>query len=823
MPSEIPAKSLPQTAKDDNRSSTLAADSFWAMPKLDGLRWNQSYPYRLAIWTKESGTWTQDTSGKIPAFTLPIPPESLTISTPFAINTIVTLGGIVEEHNGAPLRSISITGTTGVLPLRGNTTETPAPQTSIASGIMTGVNTLVGAFGQTANSVGMGGSAPRPNLVEFSEGGDNGEGTGYYQFKLLQRFLEAYVSVKKTNTGRNLVLALEMWKDQEIYFVSPVSFDMRRSAASPLEYGYSLNFRGWKRVDANESPNPVFSHSPVGRSPNKLFQALNAIEAGRRTIEASKDVLNGVRGDIQAVLLNPLRQVALFVKDALGVAILATDLPGNIIKDLKKAILEAKGTASGISGQIKTLSQTGQKAESLVRELSLLTSKSETKAGDLTSSGLGTSTSSLTSHPGNKILDNPESNFEFFSTIKPGDLNLAIQTQRQITEEKQRVKSLKREDFEKIRDSFMDVLVDFQSAIGLDNPTYASVYGTPVRAQTRVATDADFEIIFNLNAVIMEINRLAASSTIDFGHITSIDYIAGLASRSGIAFTTPRSKFLAPFPYGYTLEQLSLLYLGTPDRWHEIASLNGLQSPYVDETGFSLSLLTNGMKNTVVVSDIANLYVNQSVWISSSTVARTNRRVVKLETLSPTTHRVTLSGDSDLEKFVVSYSPVLQGFLPNTINSQMSIYIPSDTEADDDFRQKSIPGINQFDPLIRVGGVDLLLDQKNDLIITPTGETKLAVGMNNIIQKIRLAVTTAKGSLLHHTDYGFPFQAGDSTADVSASDALSQVRNLFSGDPTFSGVQSAYVIKNGPSVTVSISVGIAGTTQVIPVTISLPR
>ena len=386
------------------------------------------------------------------------------------------------------------------------------------------------------------------------------------------------------------------------------------------------------------------------------------------------------------------------------------------------------------------------------------------------------------------------------------------------------IRDRKREDFEKARDQIAEVLADFENAVGAGHDTYNRVYNLPERASTRVTTDRDFEVIESLNNTLQEFDRLCNSSTINRNETDSIDFFAGLAQRSGIAFTVPKSKFLVPFPYAHTLEQISQMYLGTPDRWHEIAVLNGLQAPYVDEEGFSLPLLTNGSGNTVTVANSMNLYVNQQVWIGSTVVVRTKRRITAIEKLSESMSIITLTGDLDLSQYTVAAGAVLQAFLPNTVNSQMSLYIPSDIDADDDdFRQKSIPGVDYFDPLVRAGGVDLLLTPQGDLVITPDGDTRLAVGLTNIVQKVRLALDTPRGSLMGHPDYGFPLQPGVSTADLTAKDILSMSKDLFKGDPSFSGVESAAILKDGAVVKVSLSVGIAGTSTVIPITVEVPR
>lgn len=824
----------PEEAKANNRlanpDNALLKDPFWDYAAIKNDRWNKSYPYRLALYKKGSSEgepkWSRNPT--IPPFTLPIPPESLTIDTPFAISTVVTLGGIVEEHNGAPLRTISISGTTGILPLRGSVNGSSlSKQTSILAGTVN----AIGGLARDVKTLGQapGGKTENPNVVseaDLTAGADRG--TGYYQFKLLERWFESYAAFKKTRDGRDFIMALEIWKDDAVFLVTPVTFQVRRSIQAPLEYTYSMQFKAWKRIRLVPDGSSTFRHDPVARDPNKLFQVLNKLQEARQVLQGAKNVLKAVRADINQVLFTPLRESILFCKDALGVAVLATDLPSSLIRDLKEPLLEAVSLGGTFRAAGTAIQAAPRKIEDAFKSLSIQASKAEISSGQRAGSVGGGQASNQQglngASPANKISDNPDDNFEFFDGIEPGDLNLRPATQRKIDEEKRRVRLLKREDFEKARNDMEATLADFEAAVGAGNATYTRIYGTPARTSTRTPTDSDFEVIFALNQAITEMNRLAASSTINQDEISSIDYFAGLASRSGIAFTTPRSKFLVPFLYGHTLEQLAALYLGTPDRWHEIAALNGLQAPYVDETGFSLPLLVNGNGNTVTVADASNLYSGQQVWIGSVTVGRTKRRISRIEALSPTVHLVYLTGDPDLSQYTVASSATLQAFLPNTVNSQMSLYMPSDEDVDeDDFRQKSIPGIDYFDPLVRVGGIDLLLTPAGDLVITPDGDTRLAVGLTNIVQKVRLVLDTPRGTLLHHPEYGFPLQPGISTADMSAQDILNVSRDLFRGDPTFSGVESAAILKDGAVVKVSLSVGISGTSQVVPITVEIPR
>lgn len=823
---------LAQTDNEGQLKGVQIQDPFWSFADLGDSgfanRWDRVYPFQLLILRRSNGAYHG--SDVVARFTLPIPPTDLTISTPFAINTSVTMGGILEEHNGAPIRMISLSGTTGVLPLRGTVASaadlTQSP--SIFAGVITGAQSLGTAVSQTGNLLGLESGGQTGNRISDSEL-DSGlnKSTGYYQMLLLKRFLEYYASRKKTAADRDLRLAFAIWKEQEVYLVSPVSFDVRRSAASPLEYNYGLQLKAWRRILLSEDSTSSFEYSPVAKNPNRLAQVCNALETGQRLLEGARKTLEGLRADIQNILFTPLRQSLLFVKDGIGVVLTATDLPSNIISDLKEPILELASTRDGVQ-QLSRLNDRSQKSldaavasvEEAFRQLSINSGKADSESGrnpSVLKQALG-----ARAEPANKVSDNPVDNYAFFSTIRPGDLNLRPDTVRRIEDERRRIQNLRREDFEATRDATLQVLADFSDAVGAGAATYTRTYGRPTPVSTQTPTDDDWEIIHTLSNVAQSLDALAASSTINRNEIRALDYIAGLASRSGIAFTVPRSKFAVPFPYQHTLEQVADRYLGDPNRWHEIAALNGLRAPYVDEVGFSLPLLTNGNGNQVLVSDGSRFYVSQQVWVSSRNIRREARRVQKITVLGPGQVALGLDGDADLSRYTVTSGAIVQAFLPDTVNSQQQIFIPSDSEPlEDDFRVKSIPGLDSFDPLLQSGGIDLLLTPGGDLVITPDGDCRLAVGLNNSIQRVRLALGTPRGSLLHHPEYGIGLRAGISTAELQAQDVLDGIKNLFRNDPGFTGVQAAAVNKYGNSLRIRLSIGLRGVPQFIPVQVEV--
>lgn len=806
----------------DSRQVQGAREEFWQSSTVQNLlpNWDQLFPFQLLM-----GTFKEISAGTAMKFTLPIPPQSLNISTPFAINTSVTMGGILEEHNGAPLRMITLQGTTGVLPLKG-TVRQPSKflqdLSAVLAGTVRGARSVQTAVAQAGNL--------SPSLLK-AQAGNNinqtaevSQGTGFIQFHLLRRFLETYVNAKK-NGSKDFYLAFAIWKDREIYFVTPASFDLSRQAVRPNEYPFSISFKAWRRIEvqAGSVTEPYSGHIGAAQ-PNKFAQVLNALETSRRILEGARSTLEGVRADIQQVLYTPLRQVSLFAKDVVGVAITAADLPGDVVRDLEEPILEAVSAGRSLDS-LRTLdvrlgnnlTKSLQTTREAFRQLSLQNSKPQTNSGRIE-----TELPRSEAAPAIKISKKSRFYWDFFSKVEIQQLPLRSETAQRISEERRRVRQLDRKDFENFRDITIGILADFADRTGAGNATFTETFGLPSSATTtRTPSEREWQVIYGLSGLAQQYDTLAASGLINPNQVTSMDYIAGLASRSGIAFTVPRSKFAVPFPYGYTLEQLSRDYLGTPERWHEIAALNGLLSPYVDEIGFVLPLAANGSGRQIIVNSVENVFSGQKIWISSQNQKREVRRILSVSKIGGNQFLIELDGLPDLQRYTTVAGAFLQGFLPNTVNSQQQIFIPSDQEpADFDFRVKDIPGVDYFNPIIQNGGMDLLLTNDNDLVITSTGDTRLALGMTAIIQRIRVALGTPKGALLHHPNYGIGLVPGTSTADLDAEQIKQGLTQLFRNDPAIGSIAEIAVNKTANNLKIKAVIGIRGANQFVPLEFS---
>lgn len=817
--------------------SKVIVDEFWVTKDIEPSRWNKQYPYQLLVLKHKNGTYSKDSDWE---FTLPIPPESMTINTPFAITTQVTMNGIVEEHNGAPIRNISFSGTTGIYPGRDSSMSGTSGDGSLGGAI---TNQLAGTSGIFAGTVQAASAALDNNLLnvftdpnkrhntynpsDFSSAlpGQRGAGTGYYQFQLLQKFLEAYVTIKKRAEGKDLRLALAFWKEQAIYLVTPVNFEVRRSASDPLAYNYQLSFKAWRRVDIQNTggEDAIAFYRQQRANPSYFQQALNVIQDVRELLNDSRATLEALRADVKQAIFEPMRQTALFLKDATGLAAAIADFPDDVIQDAKGAFIDG-ATAIGTSTSSNKLKTAVQGSNKQTQSLSAsIVAGTQQKLGNTQPTGLSASNNAADAI--DKAFSNPQSLAKLASKVNTTDLKLSPAVQRKINAEVNRVRSLRRSDFEAMRDNMERVVGEISEAMGAGDETYRSTYNKPsISTKKNGPSVDDYEVLFALNRALMEMNKLAVAGPEESAKLQAIDYVAGLARRSGIAFRQPASKFAIPFPYGSTLEYIALRYLGDANRWHEIAALNGLRTPYVDEEGFELPLLTIGVGNRVTLADATNLYIGQLVTLSANNTTRTQRRITKIEQISAGMVFVTVDGDPDMGRYTPLGQAVVHAYLPDTVNSSMQLYIPSQKAiSEQELTAKSIPGVNDFTHLLDAGGVDLLLTSKGDLAITPDGDCKLAIGLANLVQRVRVAITTPRGSLPQHPTYGLAIRPGTSTADVDAKQLLEATKSLFKDDPSFTGVFAASVNKDGTAANLSVAVGVAGSDAYLPVSVEIKR
>ena len=782
-------------------------DDFWPEPDFEITKWNKLYPYQLIVVDvkADSGGNVLYSQHKNAVYTLPFSPESLRRTKPFASNLTITLGGVVEENNGSPIEYLSFTGTTGHLPKRASSPDNQSLQSlsDLTGGVVQGtINQLAGSLTDVVSfTKSMFSNANNVHVEsDFTPDSDLSKTTGYYQIYQLRRFLEAYSAIKKTTKGRNIRLAVALWKDSEILLVTPTVFTSNKDISTPLEYKYSLEFKAWKRITLLVSDSAFQAPTPVRNNPSALARVINTLSNARKIIQDIGNIPQAVLGDITHVN-EVFRQSIGFCKDVAGTIQNFADLPSNVKESIVTKVFQDGRDFKQAGNQVANSSSNLKK--NWLDQSNPSTPTRNSKVG-------------IPKNPVMKGLLNKTFDDASMDTFIP---YMNSSDRANIAKDSDRLRSLTRADFERMRDDLSVFAARLAFLLGAGSDTYKATYGLgdikPIKDQP---TDSDWEMLFALNDSLVSLDSLAATGSGEPSEPARLmDSMATLARASGIAFQVPTSKFAVPFPYGATLESLAAQYLGDPNRALEIIALNGLREPYVDELGVDLPLLVNGSGNTAIVAFTNNLFVGQTVSVGSNGAIRGNRKIIGLVKTLDNKLVLALDGNNDLDRYRVNDNAVVHAYLPDTVNSQNLIFIPSDKDPiENDYLTKDIPTVDTTDPMVVAGGVDLLLDSKKDLILTSEGDSPYAKGLTNIIQGVEIAFAVPQGKLLLHRGFGLPVRVGQSMADTDAKSIVKAVKNMLSSDGTFSSVGRVTVTNRGNVSSIDASAVVAGTRAPLP-------
>jgi hypothetical protein len=248
--------------------------------------------------------------------------------------------------------------------------------------------------------------------------------------------------------------------------------------------------------------------------------------------------------------------------------------------------------------------------------------------------------------------------------------------------------------------------------------------------------------------------------------------------------------------------------------------LNNLKSPYLDENGFSLPLLSNATGRQFNVSSGTNLYVGQKIQLSSNSQPIQKRSIVSVEKISDTNYLITVDGLNNLDVFTTAQSAKMKAYLPGTVNSQDQIYIPTDIEPSDDLITRPVPSTSS-DALTGLSKIDWLMTDDGDVAINSFGDFRLSYGLTNILQALKIKIATQPGKVLKHPGFGAGVSSGRSIADTSASEVYKQISASIQSDSRFSSIDRMEIVVNGPTMTINLSVSIANGQGVFPLSFKL--
>lgn len=846
-----PATQIPWSKDNPYTPST---SPFFEPIGIDYTRWNQLYPYRLlVIDTKNNNTVVnagnnldlqiksyqqgntiisfQDTglgdqsSFNQWVFSLPITPQQLNIVDQYAINTSATLRGVLEEHNGIKFKMINASGTMGVWPYRATLTKPPGSPNvlqSVFGGTLNAIGSLVGQATTVFNTFTTNSSASQPTNIPPEKSLNGPASTGYFMGLYLQQFLEQYAEAKKNPANSGWRLVFDIPKQNQSYVVTPMQFTWQQSVQKPMEIMYQLQFKAWRRINLQEVPQDTSPAQAYTITPGILQRILNGITEARLTCSSAIAVIGAVTADVNGVF-NVLSQTALFVKDLLGVGAAASDLPTSITKDFNSAIQQFTFNNSSSMQAAVTTTAGAAAIAAVVASTNQRNGISQTAAsqGQLGPSISGAQQTSAAT----AIFNNPNASIDYLDQVPVNQLVLNTAQQNKLNSilSNTTLSVAQLNNNANVIQNLTTLLADY---FGAGDSVYNELFGLlPPPTTNQPMSINQFLLLDTLYEFIQGIGFLTATTQVtDQNIVDSLNYVAGLASTSGIPFTVPNSKVYVPVPYGLDLEGIAARYLGSADRWLEIATLNQLEEPYIDQSGFQLPLLSNAIGRQVIVSSNENLYLRQTIFLRSSTQMQTARQIDNITTLPNNGgYILTLNGEPNLGNFTVADQAYVQAYLPNTVNSQQKIFIPSDLPSPTYPGQLNVipPSEAQSDPLTGLSGVDFLLTESGDLVLDQFADFQISFGLTNLIQALRLLFTTTLNSFLIHPEYGLGVSPGTSISDINIQQFYGQINSQVLQDPRFAAISSLQITANPPVLTISLGVKLPGNNGTLPVSFQL--
>lgn len=207
-------------------------------------------------------------------YTLPIPPQSISIRMIPASQATATFGGVVEETSENVFWLMNLVGTTGIAVSRQETGSKKrfkmAKQfrdsistTGLLSGALAGVNAAISKIGGAADALIDMGKAVADGDVAGATGGLVGafntaflpalpyaassvdqDTNGYTEIQELHRFLYTY-SKLKSKQPKTFQLKFRCYKTNQEWTCILQDFNIQQSAQNPMLYRYNIALKGW--------------------------------------------------------------------------------------------------------------------------------------------------------------------------------------------------------------------------------------------------------------------------------------------------------------------------------------------------------------------------------------------------------------------------------------------------------------------------------------------------------------------------------------------------------------------------------------------------
>lgn len=497
------------------------AEYKWIQSQINTQNWMQlSFPYTFSV----IDIVNQDNKAlDFGDFALPLAPQNINQSEEPALNIRPTQGGTSVSHGGNRYKSLTLQGTTGIAPFRGDG----------------GVNKKTGE------------AIFQPKELKYK--------SGYEVFLHMRNWLRTYYEAKKKlgKDARNYRLVFKNYKDGEFLIVELMRFEMDRQAARPFLYDYKIEFKVLSHFRF-ETPNANF----LENLDQNIQDAFDKIDQARGVFLRTQGILRQVESTYENAVVNPLRKITLAVKALKGIGTVAADVSDQAIKNTVSAA-KTLGIAVGIKKQQDDAKVSGT-IDPRIAAIKLPNNLTE-----------------AVSSQGSALLTT------FGEGLMALDSNIFPETTlTALADEQTQSQSLPRSFYDDTITGLKRVKDNAEDFFNLGSDDYDSIFGRTKTSRadtTKIVTNDQYDLLFAFNQAVSGIRLLL--STTDLFRSTFDDKIQDMNERfaNQIALVSSPAVKQMKLPKNMMLERLALQELGDSTRWGEIVELNDLKAPYVWE------------------------------------------------------------------------------------------------------------------------------------------------------------------------------------------------------------------------------------------------
>ncbi len=430
--------------------------------------------------------------------------------------------------------------------------------------------------------------------------------SGYESFMQLRNYFRSYAELKKDPTQRNMQLIFINRKDNERLIIEPISFTLRRSSKQPFLYNYAITLKVLGLTQ------PQIFPGIIGDFFNKVSgwaqTAGDIINSVRYKLQYGQNLIKTIRSDFRTQILEPMDTISLAFKKLNGKEYKVSDLPPKIVKQL------SNNTVKSILDQAKLLQKNGNKF--------------------LVDLALPPNTLKEVQNNGYKAL-----NILPLSALDQIPVSFLTTSEMQLfSQELVLAQNLTQDFYLEYYNTILETTNDAYEKFGFDMSDYNELVGRVNKYSDietgRIVLNSEYDLLQTFLDTLTALEIILSTDTLFKAPVQ--DYLNFIRNNydNNLGIIDPLSVDEIYLPPNKTLEDLAAEFLGTAERWIEIAVVNNLLPPYIDEDSTSTRIKKSGDKIFIPrsrIPGISNIPKSKDILITSELNATEKNMGVDIE------------------------------------------------------------------------------------------------------------------------------------------------------------------------------------------------